>query len=304
MQDTLEQFEKSLFSWEDKEEKKRNLSFRASGLPLCPVSWVMNRKVYDKETSSKENASLLYFTGVGTSVHTILQTIGGKGSLIYGDWVLTTPKRKIIDGKTYSRTTHTYKRGCLGPVVDKKGREYAYQELAVKCPKSGLSGHIDMLIPHKDGYIVGDFKTSSLTKISTMEESPTGYYSQIMAYWYLLSKVGPYSEETKKYRKPLKIYGAVIYFINRDNPFSLESNRMFLYDTLDESPYKKSVKSYLLAEKVLERYSEEGVKNIVKRRLCKDRQTALESGCSYCVLGCNDDKKIMKSLKEELGGLE
>ena len=298
MENILEEFEKSLFSWQG-EETTRPFSFRASGLPLCPVSWLLNRKIYNRELPNKENSSLLYFTGVGTSVHEILQKIGGRASLMYGDWVLPVTKRKIIDGKTYSNTEMKYKRGCIGPVKDKQGREYNYQELAVKCPKSGLSGHVDMLIPYKDGFIVGDFKTSSLAKINTLDESTVNYYSQIMTYWYLLSKVGPYSEETRKYRKPLKIYGALIYYINRDNPFNLENNKMFVYQTLDANPYKKSVKSYLLAEEVLKNTTTEGLEAIAKRRLCKDRQTALESGCTYCVLGCNDDKRILKSLKEQ-----
>jgi hypothetical protein len=296
--DTLSAFEKTLFTSVEKPNiRTRPNAFRCSALPLCPVKFCLTELQHNGRVPEIDNIGLDVYAGIGTHLHTVLQKWSGYHGKLYGDWEIKKEKRKIVNDKDYVRSYTKTIRGTIGPVVDEvTGQEYTYKELTIKCPHTGLTGHIDGLIPYKDGYIIIDFKTSSTEKIAKMTTPPLNYQAQINAYWYFLEKFGPYDEEEKQYYPKLKIYGTALFFLSRDNPFSDTGRKMFIAKKLDEEMVMRELDNYRRAQKALKNKNYEG---IVDHRLCKDRDTVNEQGCEYSVLGCAvSSKKLLKNIEE------
>jgi len=204
----------------------RKNSFRCSSLPVCPVKWILTEYIPVKK---RDTFSTDFFAGIGTYVHEIVQTWLGYHGTLYGNWKCN--KCKYIDHFI------TNKGLC-----DECGSKLEYIELLVADQESPLSGHVDGIIEEKDGsHTIIDFKTS--------KEHHEEYVHQIMSYWYLLNKYGPVLGNN--YHKPLNIKKAIIFYIQRDNPWKRGNIFYKVYSEFSENYYKKNVKLYNMSIKSL-----------------------------------------------------
>lgn len=296
MNDCLKAFERKLLESTDRETgNTRPNQFRCSSLPICPLKWVATELINDGQIPERENIRQDIYTSIGTEIHTVLQHWGGYKGLLYGDWELETEIQKEFEGKIYSRIAKKTIRDKVGPVkCEKTGRLYKYKELVVKHPKTGLSGHVDGLVPFEDGFIIVDFKTAASSKLAEMLRPPINYHTQVMAYWYLLSKFGPYNEKTQDWREPLKIHGTVIFLLGRDNP--IKDTKMFVSRTLDKELVFDQFKIYKMIQEALKtkNYGE-----VIAHRLCHSKAEVVESWCEHGILGCGvGNKKVAQNLKD------
>jgi hypothetical protein len=295
MNDCLKSFERKLLESTDRETgKTRPNQFRCSALPICPLRWVATELLNQGKIPEKENLSLDIYAGIGTQLHSVLQKWGGFKGLLYGDWELTREIKKEIEGKTYSRKSTKTIKSKLGPITDESGQPYTYKELVVRHPKTGLSGHVDGLVPYLDGYIIVDFKTSASSKLLEMNSPPINYHTQVMAYWYLLSKFGPWDEQLNEFREPLIIYGTVIFFLGRDNP--MKDTKMFVNKVLDKNLVLEQFKLYRMAQEAL---ATKKFSDVIQNRSCHTKQEVLDSWCEFGILGCGvGNKKVAQNLKD------
>ncbi len=274
--------------------------FRGSGLPICPLRWALVEILNDNKVQEESSLGLDFFAGFGTILHSSLQRWSGFHGKIYGDWEYHHEYFKKIDGKIWKRVKTEVVKNKLGPVKTKDGKDMIYREFTVKHPDTGLTGHVDCLIPYKDGFIVLDYKTSSANKIIEMEEPPINYHNQIHTYWYLLENYGPVDlgDERKgipdKYRRPLKIYGSVIFMISRDNPFAKDGTKMFLAEENDTESVLANFKNYKRAKKAVKTKKFDAV---IEHRTCTCK--ADTEGCEFAVLGCGlDSERVKKAVKD------
>ena len=298
MNDCLKSFERKLLESTDRETgKMRPNLFRCSSLPLCPLKWVATELLNQGKIPEKENLSLDIYAGIGTQLHSVLQKWGGFKGLLYGDWELNLDEWRKIDGKSFCHKSKKIIKNKLGPILSSEGKPYTYKELVVKHPKTGLSGHVDGLVPYKDGYIIVDFKTSASSKLAEMLTPPLNYHTQVTAYWYLLSKYGPWDEEDEEFREPLKIYGTVIFFLGRDNP--MKDTKMFVNKVLDKQLVINQFKLYRMAQEAL---ASKKFNEVIQNRSCHTKQEVLDSWCDFGILGCGvGNKKVAQNLKDLAG---
>jgi len=295
IKDKLNKQEQVLLASERETEILRKNWFRCSGLPLCPVGWCLMKLLYPNGAPEVESFSLSWFAGLGTTAHSALQKWDGWNGHIYGDWKCVHVKRKVIHGKSWKREHVVRVKNKVGPVFCPKcGRLMQYEELLVRSPNGELTGHVDALVPFKDGFYVKDYKTSSKFKCKEMKKPPGNYVEQVNAYAYMLSKFGPWDEQEKKFRKKLKIYGTIIEFIQRDNPFEKSYGiKQFLNKGFDEDVYLENMRLYKIAERALKTGK---FKKVSRLGICSSREDA--EGCEFASIGCPNKDKILASLKE------
>lgn len=261
--------------------------FRSSGLPICALKLLYQHLVDGGKVERKETLSYEYYTKIGTLIHSLFQDYLGRMGQLWGNW--ENHKKEVIQHSFYPNI----------------GEDCEYKELIVKDPISGLTGHVDGLLPldeNESEFLLIDFKTSSIEKLKKLKDSPKNYYYQLHVYWSLLEKYGPFFNG--EFQKPLKIKGACLYFISRDNPF--KDAKAIVYTTNDTSCLEYTNANYFLYQDFLKcknrtEESIEIIKKIILSRLGKtDRELKDCGDCKFKTLGCVglDKKIIFKCIKE------
>lgn len=167
----------------------RMLSLRPSQLPFCPVDFFINHSLRGMFRSL--NMAGAYYTSVGTTVHTCMQTFLSQSSRFLADY-------HCKECGTWHRLSHTWE--CCGFPCE-------YHE--VKINYKGVVGHIDGIYLDKHGnYWILDFKTTSKDGSEKKRKDPGAVYTeQVEAYAYFIYK---------QYK--IKVKGVMLVFIVRDNP--------------------------------------------------------------------------------------
>lgn len=176
---------------------KRLSELHPSSFPFCALrtwySWACEGEI--AETSEME-AMGIYYTRIGTIFHSVAQKVLGRGNRILGDW--TCPNCKHVEKFSTESTCPK----CES-VMD-------YEELGVYFGKH-IVGHCDGLFKVDGGYIVIDYKTTSILNITRNRKKRIFPYksnvSQIESYCYLLAK---------QYK--INILGWILVYCSRDNP--------------------------------------------------------------------------------------
>ena len=189
-----------------RKEKRDKFTLRPSKFPVCSIRMFLNLLREDQLGYAEEEVTLFsdFFTGVGTTVHTVLQkwaTISSVGvDRIYANWKCTNEKCGHINKRlsTYNKETKTCKK-CGSPTE--------YHEVEVFF--LGFRGHVDCLFRLENGkFIVVDFKTTTAKKITSGKLAASLQYRlQILTYAYIL--------RTKSH---LPITGTSLFYIARDVP--------------------------------------------------------------------------------------
>lgn len=205
--------QKEFTLWSDR-DKGRILNLRCSALPFCPLDLFID--IATIGTAQSLDFSGMYFTRVGTTVHTVMQTMMVRqGDRVFGDWKC--PKCKKVEHMSLFRK------------CDKCRIPMEYEELEIDY--KGIKGHVDtLMVPKSDvalakkisampeakryeeskklRFIIVDYKTCSISNSAKKKVNPgSAYKSQIRAYAWLL---------TKQYG--LQIVSTILMFLPRDNP--------------------------------------------------------------------------------------
>lgn len=209
----FEMCSKEFLDWQDR-DPGRILNLRCSALPFCPLSFFY--EIASLGLSQSQEMNSLYFTRVGTTVHTVMQTaLVRNGDRIFGNWWC--PHCKIKEHMSLFRK------------CGKCNRPMEYEELEIDF--RGIKGHVDTLFvpkayvkqaqalskrPEKERFrlvkklplVIVDYKTCSISNSPKKQKDPgITYKSQIRAYAWLL---------TKQYGCQIK--ATVLMFLPRDNP--------------------------------------------------------------------------------------
>lgn len=202
-------------SLEGTEDYDKDPILRPSGFPTCSILDYLKIVEFDKRSHTKREASLFssFFTSVGTTVHEVVQTWTGKTNKVLAQWQCVnqgcsfegcTDKEcktvNCIDPKHWNLQFQTSSkcRYC--------GSECKYHELEVEY--GIITGHVDLIYRVGKGkYWAGDYKTSSVDKLSKIKAPPVNYLMQIMTYAWILKN---------EYEIP--IVGYSIFYIARDKP--------------------------------------------------------------------------------------
>jgi hypothetical protein len=297
MEQLLNDFEQTLLKKSEEQAEPKKQSFRCSQLPICPVKWVMGEFVHGGMIPTANTFGTDWFAGFGTIAHLALQKWSAFHGMAYGDWECTHFNRKIVNGKEWRSKNTIIIRDQLGPVkCPKCGKQMIYKELELRNPETGLTGHVDLLIPYKDGFIIVDFKTAGTEKIHELIKPAIEYHNQVQHYWYELETYGAYDWKKKQHRGKLKIYGTAIFYVQRDNPFSdKDGTKVFLCKELDKNLINRNFSNFNIANQAIENGQFE---KVVAGRLCKNR-VDLKIDCPYNSIGCGlGDAKVISNLKE------
>ena len=211
-----------------KRDPKRLLNLRCSQLPFCPLEFFFNTSRSPRFQQS--SMASMYYTSVGTTVHTVMQTaLMQHSDKIIGNWTC------LECGLVKKFTTQP--RCCGFPMQ--------YEELDIDY--KGIQGHVDTLFltnkpkKIKNGkFWVVDYKTCSMNnKDAKMKNPGDAYKEQILSYVVLL---------TKQYN--IHIEGAMLVFIPRDNPKepSVWSHKV---TDADFKGQVKKLKKYRMAHKAI-----------------------------------------------------
>lgn len=167
----------------------RVLSLRPSQLPFCPVGFFINHSLRGMFRSL--NMAGAYYTSVGTTVHTCMQTFLPQSSRFLADY-------KCTECGKWHRLSHQWE--CCGFPCE-------YHEVQINY--KGVTGHIDGIYLDKKGnYWILDFKTTSKAASEKKRKDPGPVYTeQVEAYAYFIYK---------QYK--IKVKGVMLVFVARDNP--------------------------------------------------------------------------------------
>lgn len=158
----------------------RHLELHPSSFPYCFVRHFRDICLFPPSGTYEMPFSMEFYTSVGTTVHTVIQTSLGYGGRMLGDWVC--PDCKTV--KHFKRKPECPECGAL----------MTYEELGVRIGKRTV-GHVDGVFRCSDGrYIVIDYKTSSVKNIEYYRRTGEGFpyhhnVEQIRSYCYYLKRL-------------------------------------------------------------------------------------------------------------------
>lgn len=166
--------------------------FRGSALPVCPIQWVLTEIIITTANQpikvKRSGIYSDYFLSEGSLIHTLLQKYLGANKILYGKW-----KCKFPIGEPDKRTgAQAVCNKVVGPQLGSQrchGMWMEYEEYELLDKKSGLLIHVDAMLQLWGLRILGDFKTSK-SAWSKDYVTPTGYYHQLNAYWWVLKEKG------------------------------------------------------------------------------------------------------------------
>jgi hypothetical protein len=201
--------------------------FRGSSLPYCAVRDALHQCQSSIKAQPVRRTQLKqqYTMDIGTLVHKHIQRILGAQGRLFGKW-----ECQVCGAKTTEPSVGPF--ACCGRPCD-------YVELRVSHP-SGFGGTVDALIPYKEGFILGDFKTKEKKKFPDIPFNKN-YRSQVFAYKYVLSRP-PYN---------YPILGQALIYIARDDISKFEIQEMENDDFAD-SEFEFYVKQKATVEPALQ----------------------------------------------------
>lgn len=223
-----------------------------------------------------------FFTEAGTAHHENLQTympLVRGGNVLWGDWRCRHGKPCKCPTNHKGETRHVCGKvwkACNHPGKCKKcGRSPEYEEIELTY-RSGLTGHVDLILRSKSLNIVGDFKTTGLEYITVPA----------------MRKYLPYDSnvvQIENYCTLLEIQygwrpdGWALIYVSRERPKDKRSQKPLFYTVTREWTVKRrdlvlkrlnyACKSHSLVLDAFENPTKELVKTIVQRRPCKSEET-------------------------------
>ena len=264
----------------DEQDPHRLLSVRCSAIPFCPLGFFVS--VATKGMKRSLDMSGLFYTSVGTAVHTVMQkALALDGRRLFGNW-------KCRQCKKIEK--FSLQRKCCSKFMD-------YEEIDIDW--KGVKGHVDTLfaldikkakevsklcqkkrIEKAKGlkFAVIDYKTTSETAKKTKARNPgQTYKEQAMAYAYLLGK-----------QYDLKILEVILFFIPRDNPRNPTTYQEYVTPSSLEK-IKSKIKIYKRAHKEVLNLS--SLKEV--KQLYEDYGKCSNPYCKTC-----KSKSIVTELKQ------
>jgi len=291
----VESVERNLLNSEPIVTGSRPQKFRASGLPFCPVIWVSDYLEKNGMLPEESSMGLDFYAGTGTILHSSFQKWTGLLGKLHGNWKCV--QRDANLKLTCSKNATPFKiKHVTGPQYCPFCKHLMeYEEYLIYHPETEFSGHIDCMLPYKDGFIVLDWKTTSAKKLPEIKEAPENYFNQINMYGYFLTNFGVYDEDEKSFVGPFKIYGVGLWYIARDN---YKLSKVLLFNKVDSDLAEFTLAQKLAADKAL---VDGKFKKVVKYKLCETKEDT--KGCDRACLGCvRDDEKLLSNLRKMYQG--
>lgn len=217
----------------------RSPEYRPSSFPMCPIHILVRMQdgASNKKFISRMEASGGFFTSVGTAAHENIQRYTGQTGKLWGDWKCRNPKcTKHHDARDlYDEKGNMYRKGILTSRNTTKNKcpsckhpmEYVEKEIVYK----GLKGHIDAIIKLKQGYWVGDYKTTTKNKLRSGKLPEKKHLLQLPTYCYVLEK---------QYKMDIK--GFSLLYFSRDNPFEFKESS-YLWDDHWRVKMRKAIRN-------------------------------------------------------------
>jgi hypothetical protein len=260
-----------------KKDLSRLYNLRCSQLPFCPRSVLADFGIKGKYQSM--DMSMAYYTSVGTTVHTVMQTYLAMSGRFLADYECRICKKKYP-------LSHVHE--CCGTPTH-------YEEVSIdvgtKTLKNGLrvkgiQGHIDGIFKDSKGkYWIVDFKTTTLFGAPGKERSPgEGYTRQIRAYAVLLKK-----------QYGIRVRGVMLVFIPRDNP---RPEKLAVWEQVLSDKDFEIGKEELKADRKLHRKTM--VAQTVEEVMELAKTKCGSPYCDYCKMGKSAFKQIAKRIVKKL----
>lgn len=221
------------------ETQRPKNEFRCSGLPFCPVKWLAQE--LDPEPF-KASFGFDYYTTAGTAMHKVLQKWMGRMNGLLGDWKCHKCKTEVSMAWSpqYCPTCNKYME---------------YEEVEVKEPETGLSGHIDGITrceAASDDLLVFDYKSIGVRGLA-QDELPYPYnIQQINAYAVLLKRL---------LGLPIKEMGLI--YVARDNPTNF---KIWRSAKINEDAFDIHLERWLAVQQMFKSNNYAGLSKI---RLCR-----------------------------------
>lgn len=207
---------------------------RASGMPFCPIGFILG--AYDAMVEKSRVDSYLsdFYMSIGTVIHGVVQR-----------W-LPRANRRILFGNWYCfscRTLHPYR---LGPVKC-CGGDAEYRELNILFPDAPMGGHTDGVLIEKSrkkrkryGWVL-ELKSTSRYKCQSLKEPMYPHPLQSGIYVVAVNKTlermsNVWEPKLECYLSDIEILGSIIKYIARDAPQM--TSRDFVLEGSDEKLYK------------------------------------------------------------------
>lgn len=259
-----------------KRDLSRLYNLRCSQLPYCPRSVIADFGLSGKfHTMDMAGA---YYTSVGTTVHTVMQTYLATSGQFLADYSC-----KIC--KASYPLSHVHEC-CNVPTI--------YEEVTIDVGTKkrnglkvgGIQGHIDGIFKDSQGhYWIVDFKTTTLMGAPSKERSPgEGYVRQIRAYAVLL-----------KHQYGIRVKGVMLVFIPRDNP---SPNRIAIWEEVITDRDFKQGKLELKADKRLHRKTM--VASSVEEVMELAETKCGSPFCNYCKMTKSVFRNLIKPIVKKL----
>ncbi len=290
IEDSLKDAEKQV-DW-SKKDPGRVYFLRPSSFPYCGLKKAL--AIDELEEDRQETLASNYFTGVGTTTHSVFQKFVGLTGKLVGDYKCINTKcskHNILNEFTTESICSTCKKSML------------YEELAFKL--KSLLGHTDgilkFVVDKKDYYVVIDFKTTSLRKIWDDRKKKVfpykGNVSQIEVYVTTIEE---------KYK--IDISGHALIYLPRDAPLGRNVKVCFtpLSTKKKEEMHKKLMRTIKIHSKAIKAESVEDFEVLKKYKMCKsvgDYNTNYKDDFNPCphlskCFSDKIDKVIEKRLKD------
>lgn len=259
-----------------KQDPTRLYNLRCSQLPYCPRSVIAHFGLMGKYRPM--NMAGAYYTSVGTTVHTVMQTYLARSGRFLADY------KCQVCGKEYP-LSHVHE--CCGVPT-------SYEEVTIDVATKkrdglavlGIQGHIDGIFKDSNGnYWIVDFKTTTMQGAKSKERSPgKGYERQIRAYAVLL-----------KHQYKIKVKGLMLVFIPRDNP---SPTSLAIWEHVLTDKDFKDGKLELKADRELHRKAMEA--KTVDQVMALAKTRCGSQYCEYCKLDTTAFRKIANQVVDKL----
>ena len=246
----------------EKLDPSRLKFLRVSSFPFCGTQWLLNFPTAMSGIRSNKFMGS-FFTSVGTTVHSNIQSIVDRSPFIIQDW------KCFACGHLHSFVLRP--KRCIKCKVSNRlvSREHEYK-------KFPIVGHLDGAILLKNGKIVIiDYKTTSMRKLETKGLLPSlDNVRQIEAYAALLKREG------------YDIDGWTLIYIARNNGQRVYKSSTAFYGQSFEEEYPRILKRLARYEKdflvVSSATTVEAVKRVIARRRLRPDKEDTQELCKYC----------------------
>ena len=253
---------------------------RFSGLPFCPVRWMINLpNTLHEHTDKVVDFGYKFFTSVGHTVHDVIQT-----SMFHSPHVKTLTDWKCLSCNKLHKLRERSPLRCGGcGSLELKREEHTVHW-------NGAVGHVDEVLlldkPTKTVYIL-DYKTTSLKNIN--KQDPPGYLGQISSYALALKDQG------------YNVIGYGLVYLPRDNPFRLRLSP-YVFDERAEKSARKRLTTWKSSfDHAASITTKAQMLKLLDDRPCLSGIKAAYSDCQYAssCAGCGSRPENMVFLMEQ-----